>query len=104
VAPDGSKLTRSGSPCGDGGNAFDVNFFAGSLSGDPECADEDIDVDWDESDIPIVNNRFQQSIRLGWLASYRLEGTFADGVLTGTVSASIFGRSCTGTFSATPAQ
>lgn len=104
VAPDGSRLTPNGSQCGDGGNSYDVNFFEGSLSGDPKCADIDFDVDWDETGIPIVNNRFEHFQSLSFLGNYRLEGTFADGVLNGTVSASILGATCTGTFSATPAQ
>jgi hypothetical protein len=106
VASDGSRLTPNGSPCGDGGEAFDVNIREGGFSGS-DCEDEDADVDYDETDVLIVDNRFQQEIDFDF-ATYELDGTFADGVLNGTISFSfdIFGitRSCTATFSATPAQ
>ncbi len=101
VSSDGSRLTPSGSPCGDGGGeAFDVNISRGGLSGDG-CEDEDVDVDWDEN-IPIINNRFSQRISFGYFADYLLEGTFSNGDLNGIISASIFGNRCTATFTARP--
>jgi hypothetical protein len=109
VAPDGSRLTGIGSPCGDGGDSINGNFNEGSLSGNPVvCADEDIDVDDFVSSVPIIDNKFEAIIPLGFLGQYELEGTFEDGVLTGTISTSILRLgetvTCTGAFSATPAQ
>jgi hypothetical protein len=85
-----------------GGDSIDISFFEGSLNG-RGCNDEDIDVDF-EIDVPIVNNKFGQTIPLASLGSLRLEGTIANGVITGTILATTPGKSRKGVFSATPAQ
>jgi hypothetical protein len=102
VSQDGRSLTPAGSQCGaSGGESYDVNFFSG-LVGD--CGDEDADVDFDGT-VPIINNRFESSVSVGiFNTSLRVEGTFADGVLTGTLFVSFLGNECTGEFTATPAQ
>lgn len=100
VSPDGTSLTPDGSQCGPGGGeSFDINFF--SLDG--PCDKEDADLDFDEN-LPIINNKFELDTGSFFGTGLRVEGTFANGILTGTFFVNVLGATCTGEFTATPAQ
>jgi hypothetical protein len=105
VSGDGSVLTQNSSECR---SAFGDReaLFLGFIRVEGAC-DEYVDnFDWDQN-IPIVNNKFRLEFDVENLPvlppiSVLIEGTFDDGVLSGTVTERIGSTSCSGDFIARP--
>ncbi len=101
VGGGGTVLTARGSDCPDR-DAFDIEFDRGMTG-----ACNNGNFDWDEGDIPITNNSFIKRFTVpyfGWgpRITLAVQGTFANGVLTGTFTKTVNGEPCTGDFTAAP--
>ncbi|AQA18224.1 hypothetical protein BST95_08245 [Halioglobus japonicus] len=101
VNASGTALTARGSECPDR-DAMDIDFDRGMTG-----ACDDGHFSWDKAEIPINGNHFTKSFNVPYFGygprvSLKAEGTFKNGVLTGTFTKKINGRTCSGTFVALP--
>jgi hypothetical protein len=106
ISSDGKKITKIGSTCvGKGQREVDgINIQIDEWD-DDDCGDDSGYIDWNQ-DVTINNGRFDitdNSSRPWFPLTIEVTGFFFEGRVEGTLIKTIYGDSCRGSFTLTPA-
>jgi len=105
VSADGKQITLISSSCiGPGQDDIDAINIQINQWDDPGCGDDSGYIDWSQN-VPIIDGAFEivdNSAQPWFPLTIRVEGFFFDGLVFGTITKTLFGATCQGSFELTP--